>query len=78
EDTITIWTVPHHGSRNSGSANLYKQLKQKGAQYAVISAGKENRYGHPHIEVLEWIDQSHILRYSTAEQGAILFLLSEL
>ncbi|MBR2008736.1 MAG: MBL fold metallo-hydrolase, partial [Peptococcaceae bacterium] len=78
EDTITIWTVPHHGSRNSGSANLYEQLKQKGVQYAVISAGRENRYGHPHTEVLEWIDQSQILRYSTAEQGAILFLLSEL
>ena len=76
EKRITIWTVPHHGSKNSGSAYLYQQLQQKGVQYAVISAGKDNGYGHPHKEVLTWIDDCKIARYSTVESGAILFILS--
>ena len=76
EEHITIWTVPHHGSRNSGSAYLYRQLQQKGVQYAVISAGRDNGYGHPHKAVLDWIDACKIARYSTAESGAILFILS--
>lgn len=76
EEHITIWTVPHHGSRNSGSAYLYRQLQQKGVQYAVISAGRDNGYGHPHKAVLDWIDVCKIARYSTAESGAILFILS--
>ena len=75
-DRITIWTVPHHGSRNSGSAHLYALLRQKGVRYAVISAGRGNHYGHPHTEVLKWIDAEGISRYSTAEHGAILFQLS--
>ena len=76
EKRITIWTVPHHGSRNSGSAYLYHQLQEKGVQYAIISAGKDNGYGHPHKEVLVWLDDCKIARYSTAESGSILFMLS--
>lgn len=75
EHQITIWTVPHHGSRYSGSEKLYQRLKQKGVAYAVISAGKENRYGHPHQEVLQWLTDANISYSVTAEQGAILFYL---
>ncbi len=77
QNGITLWTVPHHGSRYAGSAALYRQLMQKGVQYAVISSGKNNRYGHPHREVLQWIDDCGIVRYGTAEHGAILFVLSD-
>ena len=76
EPHITIWTVPHHGSRFSGDDRLYRLLKQKGVAYAVISAGRENRYGHPHKELLNWLNRNQIEYYSTAETGALLFLLS--
>jgi len=76
EPHITIWTVPHHGSRFSGDDRLYRLLKQKGVAYAVISVGRENRYGHPHKELLNWLNRNQIEYYSTAETGALLFLLS--
>ncbi len=74
---ITLWTVPHHGSKYSGSATIYQTLKQKGVQHAVISAGRDNSYGHPHEEVLQWLDNNKIPWQSTAQQGAILFELGE-
>lgn len=75
QNIISIWTVPHHGSRYSGSEKLYQLLDEKGLKHAVICAGKENPYGHPHQEVLEWLELHEIKPYHTAEQGAILFLL---
>ena len=42
--------VGHHGSRYSSSAQFLAQLKP---QKAYISAGKANRYKHPHKETLE-------------------------
>lgn len=42
--------VGHHGSRHSSSAQFLSQLKP---QRAYISAGKANRYKHPHKETVE-------------------------
>lgn len=44
-----VLKVAHHGSRNATDDFLLTQLQPK---IAVISAGKNNRYGHPHEEVL--------------------------
>ena len=75
QNRISIWTVPHHGSKYSGSEEIYRLLRDKGVQYAVISSGRDNHYGHPHEEILYWLDQYQIQRCLTAEEGAILFLL---
>ena len=42
--------VPHHGSKNGLTRELLTAIQP---QIAVISAGKENRWGHPHQEVIE-------------------------
>ena len=42
--------VGHHGSRYSSSAKFLAQLKP---QKAYISAGKSNKYKHPHKEAIE-------------------------
>jgi competence protein ComEC len=74
---ITIWTVPHHGSRFSADEEIYMRLKEKGARLAVVSAGQNNRYGHPHQEVLEYLNASHIAVHRTDLEGAVCLNLNE-
>src|SRR3989344_3925508 len=45
----TILKVGHHGSRNSTSPEFVKAIAPI---YALISDGKDNKYGHPHQEAL--------------------------
>jgi competence protein ComEC len=47
---IRILQAPHHGSATSSTWPL---LKAAAPDLAVISAGRGNRYGHPHRAVLE-------------------------
>jgi len=42
-------------------------------QFAVISAGLRNRYGHPHQEVLDILNRAKIKIFRTGEQGTIIF-----
>lgn len=48
-----IWTAPHHGSTSSlkgvgGSVPLDKLLEKISVKSVVISAGYQNKFGHPH------------------------------
>jgi len=45
-----VLKVPHHGSKTSSTAAFLDLLQPA---FAVMSAGFENSYGHPHPEVLE-------------------------
>jgi len=45
-----ILKVAHHGSKTSSSEEFIKAVSP---QEAIISVGKDNKYGHPHREVLE-------------------------
>lgn len=64
--------VPHHGSQNALNESLYKKADP---QYAVISAGKDNKYGHPHTELLRFLEASGIKYFRTDEDGDISFIL---
>lgn len=72
-NSVTMLKAAHHGSRNSTSAEFLKQLH---AQAVVISCGKNNRYGHPHEELLERLEQaeSHVFR---TDQGGAVILRTE-
>lgn len=65
---VTILKVAHHGSRNSTSAELLEQINPR---LAVISCGKNNRYGHPHAELLERLKQTGCAIMQTSEVGAV-------
>jgi len=64
--TSDILKAPHHGSKTSASYNF---LKAVNSQIAVISVGLNNRYKHPHLEVLERLENALI--YRTDENGDI-------
>lgn len=60
----------HHGSRTSSSDKFVKEV---GPQHSVISAGKDNSYGHPHKEVLDILKNNNVEVLSTASLGTITF-----
>jgi len=60
----------HHGSRTS-TDELF--LGYAAPSYAVISAGKDNRYGHPHTEVLELLERFGAEIIQTSESGTVIF-----
>ena len=65
---IDVLKVGHHGSKTSSSKEFIDEIKPK---YAIISVGKNNRYGHPNKEVLNNLDNSKI--YRTDQDGSIMF-----
>ncbi len=60
----------HHGSKTS-SSNIF--VKAVDPSYVVISAGKDNKYGHPHREVLEVFKNNNVVIKNTALEGRIVF-----
>lgn len=61
-----ILKVAHHGSRNS---TCEEWVNAVAPEYAVISCGENNSYGHPHEEITERLGEIKILR--TDELGDI-------
>ena len=68
-----VLKVAHHGSKTS-STGLF--LEQVNPDHVVISAGADNRYGHPHPEVVARLAGEVGLAdiYETARQGTIEFI----
>lgn len=62
--------VGHHGSRTSSSAEFLAAARPT---LAVISASKNNSYGHPHQEVLESLKNLGAQIFRTDELGTIIF-----
>lgn len=63
-----VLKVGHHGSKTSSSKEFIEQVSP---EMAIISAGKENRYGHPYQEVLETLEKYDIKILRTDEKGDI-------
>ena len=65
---VTVFKAAHHGSRNATSMELLEQLQP---ELTVISCGRDNRYGHPHEELIERLQKidTHIM--GTAKSGAV-------
>jgi competence protein ComEC len=67
---ITIYKAGHHGSKYSSGEQLLSYIKP---EYAVISAGKNNKYGHPNPEAMERLQKYSKEILSTIDKGAITF-----
>jgi len=65
----SVLKLGHHGSRTSTSPFF---LEAVSPQIAIISAGFDNRYGHPHKEVVDMLKEFEIPSLATYENGTVI------
>lgn len=66
--SANVLKVGHHGSSSSTTEEF---LMKVNPQYAVICVGKDNKYGHPHREIVDLLNKMGIKIYRTDENGTI-------
>lgn len=64
----------HHGSKSSSGEEFLARVRPL---LAVISCGKDNRYGHPHQETLARLHEAGAKVMRTDEQGALKVVFDE-
>lgn len=64
----TVIKVAHHGSENGISEDFLKMVRPA---IAVISVGKDNKYGHPAVSVINLLKKYAIQIYRTDQNGTI-------
>ncbi len=65
---VTLLKVAHHGSRYTSDDEFLKMISPK---ISLISCGVDNKYGHPHKELLERLKSVKTSVYVTAKNGAV-------
>lgn len=66
ENRADILKLSHHGSKTSTSRDFVERVKPK---IVLISAGRNNIYGHPHKEVLDNVYDRKI--YNSQTDGMV-------
>ena len=66
--SANVLNVGHHGSRTSTTEYF---LAAVNPQAAIISLGYNNRYGHPHREVVDRLNSHNVRIYRTDQLGTI-------
>ena len=67
-----VFQVSHHGSSTS---NTIQYLSKINPDYAVISVGADNRYGHPDATILDRLRNMGISTYETDLDGTIVMTI---
>lgn len=67
-ENLTLLKVAHHGSEYTTDDEFLQLLKPK---YAFISCGEGNSYGHPHMALLERLEECGATVFRTDESGEI-------
>ena len=65
---VDVLKVGHHGSKSSSTPDFLDALHPA---LALISAGYENSYGHPHRQTLDHLEERHIETLRTDRQGLL-------
>ncbi len=68
---ISVLKVAHHGSKGTTSEAFLEEVNPR---VSVISCGKKNRYGHPHLELMNRLEQTGTKIYQTKNSGAVRIL----
>lgn len=67
-DKVNLLKVGHHGSRTSTSEAFIKKIKP---DVALISAGVNNKFNHPHQEIIDRLKKYQVQYYLTSKVGSI-------
>ena len=73
-EKVTALKAGHHGSKNSSGAVFLKLINP---DITTISAGENNRYGHPHMETLNRLKDINSKIFLTASEGQIILYPKE-
>jgi competence protein ComEC len=65
-----VLKLGHHGSAYSSCSDF---LDAVNPEYAVISVGADNEYGHPHAATMQAMKDRNIKIYRTDKQGTVVF-----
>lgn len=65
-----VLKVGHHGSASSTTAQFLNKIKP---DYAVISVGADNRYGHPDNIITNRLNLQDVATMRTDEMGTVIF-----
>ncbi len=65
----TVLKAGHHGSNTSSSQSFIQAVHP---EVTILSYGKDNKYGHPHVEVVERLQAIGSKIYATAETGSVI------
>jgi competence protein ComEC len=68
--SVDVLKVGHHGSKSSTSEEFLETISPR---WAIISVGENNRYQHPHQEVLDRLLERQMIIYRTDLFGAITY-----
>lgn len=68
-EDVDVLKVAHHGSKTSTSSYLLEKSKP---EIAIISVGKDNHFGHPHVQVLQLLQDNMVQILRTDESGDVI------
>lgn len=71
---VTLFKLPHHGSRYSMPAPLIEFLQP---QTAFVSVGYQNRFGFPHPSLVTYLESRKIPLFRTDRDGTLRFKANE-
>ena len=69
EIDIDIYKVGHHGSKSSSNSKFLSKITP---EIAIISAGRDNRYHHPHPSAIKRISKHTDNIFGTYDHGTIV------
>lgn len=67
---VDLLKVGHHGSHSSSNSSFIDKVNP---EYAVITVGENNKYGHPHQETMDTLESRTIEVHRNDECGHIVF-----
>ncbi len=66
---LNLYKVSHHGSKNALTSELAQTLSP---EIALIGVGKNNSYGHPNGQIINWLEEENCHIFRTDINGEVV------